>query len=237
MRFRQPRAFTLVELLVVIAIIGLLVALLLPALSGARMAANRAVCASNMRQVGTALLMYCNDHRGEFPETTHGNTEDRSWIHTLAKYAGNVDRIRLCPSDGRSDERLKLKGTSYMLNEYIAVPKVDPFGRVLEDFTNLGRIRKPAETIAVFEASDTASVGTSGDHTHSRNWFLGATPDVRWSRLLADIQPDRHRTRQASSHTVGNANYLFLDAHVATLEAGEVYKKIESNHNFAIPPR
>lgn len=57
------RAFTLVELLVVIGIIGVLTALLMPALSGARMAANTVQCASNLRQLATGWQMYANANR------------------------------------------------------------------------------------------------------------------------------------------------------------------------------
>src|SRR5262245_26234261 len=63
---RKGRAFTLVELLVVIAIIGILVALLLPAIQAARESARRAQCTSGVKNVALALLNY-HDVKKEFP--------------------------------------------------------------------------------------------------------------------------------------------------------------------------
>ena len=62
-----PRGFTLVELLVVIGIIAVLIGILLPTLSRAREAGNRAACLSNMRQIYTFLKMYENANKGASP--------------------------------------------------------------------------------------------------------------------------------------------------------------------------
>jgi prepilin-type N-terminal cleavage/methylation domain-containing protein len=67
--YRPPRAaFTLIELLVVIAIIAVLAALLFPALRGAREKAEIVVCASNLRNIGTAVTIYAGDHEDQVPQ-------------------------------------------------------------------------------------------------------------------------------------------------------------------------
>ncbi len=119
---RAPRAFTLIELLVVIGIIVLLIALLVPVLSGARDAANTAKCASNLKQIGSSFLAHAASREGKLPpayehlpSSQSGPTErgkpasafnyypaprgnaERTWADLLIERAGLARGVVDCP--------------------------------------------------------------------------------------------------------------------------------------------
>lgn len=106
--------FTLVELLVVLGIIGVLIGLLMPSMRKARMASQQTVCASNLRQVGAALLLYVNDNQQKLPfvveplwrpdgsvdlnaDPSDPVASPQSFMNVMKRYIGE-GKILMCPA-------------------------------------------------------------------------------------------------------------------------------------------
>src|SRR5207248_4336858 len=138
--------FTLIELLTVVMIIGILMALLIPALAGARRAAQRTQCASNLRQLAAAMMNYAVEFKGAFPGNV--GAQNIYWYNreAIGRYVKApfemsnseqcVGSVFVCPSDLDGAQR------SYSMNIY-ASSVVSPFVQArLEGGNAIGKLWK-----------------------------------------------------------------------------------------------
>ena len=185
---RRARAFTLIELLVVISIIGILAALLSPALSAAKKRAKSIQCVNDVRQIGIAFNLYAQEHDDHLMQRYYGfnaNGVEIGYDELLVPYITrhntltNDARIFVCPSQLQSDYPHQ---PGYGMNWYY-------------DNIKVGAILNQSDTILVAE---TLGPNDTGSHRADRD-----------SVDPGELDSERH---------TGQANYLFLDNHVTVLK-------------------
>jgi prepilin-type N-terminal cleavage/methylation domain-containing protein/prepilin-type processing-associated H-X9-DG protein len=121
----RPAGFTLVELMVVIGIIALLMAMLLPSLAGTRRQSRAVQCASNIRQLCTALFGYAAENKGRFPTNIQFPAPGDFWQYPasaggyVSKTGPAIGSVFTCPDDVETSRR------SYAMNVW-ASSKLDP---------------------------------------------------------------------------------------------------------------
>jgi prepilin-type N-terminal cleavage/methylation domain-containing protein/prepilin-type processing-associated H-X9-DG protein len=217
--FHSKKGFTLIELLIVIAVIAVIAAILFPVFAQAREAARKATCQSNLKQIGTAVLMYAQDYDETFPSAGASGPAGGDLTGLLKPYTRQPlgQGIWKCPSHSQLTPDSGWS-SSYGYNwEYLLAPGPDYPHSDWNGFGNSGVsvafLARPSETLCFMEQNAPAGktklwsyVNRPGDSTN-HNGF--GRPCFRHSN---------------------QANALFCDGHVKAVPPSSAQADQEAVH-------
>lgn len=202
---KTTSAFTLIELLVVIAIISILAAMLFPVFSKAREKARATACASNMRQLGMAVMQYTEDYDEFLPIRTYapGDRTSLTWKSEIYPYVKST-RVFQCPSNPRGQQSDYCQSgmqfdLSYGANrgEGDDEPFVDTTDKLHS--VNLAKLDSPSQLIGFVESTATYT----DFRVTSAFYFANPTGTTDFGNLFA-------------GHN-GISNFAFMDCHVKAM--------------------
>jgi len=213
------RGLTLTEILVAIAIIAILLAILLPLLFRSRGLSYRAMCLSNMRQLGDAFEMYADDYSGWWPSPGGLAGDYAYWSQTgaggLESYVNQrgVGSVWCCPIIKQWHGRFPAR--TYSMNSYLRRPADIEYPTCLNFLCgiNLNTIEEPDKTILLFEGI------TLQAYFQDQLDYLYRC--ANWTRVRG-YYPNIAGTEDSGTpwHEPVN-NYLFCDGHAKSRPPGK----------------
>lgn len=178
------RFFTLVEMLVVMAVIAVLSALLLPALGNARASANKALCKSNLKQLGVGAMAYVNDYNLLPLSYTTNIAPYQTWVTDVGdQIYSTLDRSRkgikaslfVCPSDKHI---LQAPPTGCCGPNGPDVFRVsygfNAAGRYHSKYRSLSSCAQPSKTLLVCDIGGVVDIPFGSVHFELWNWSVGS---------------------------------------------------------------
>ena len=220
------RAFTLIELLVVIAIIALLVAILMPSLSQAKLLARKSVCLSNLHGIGIAVMTYAAEYDAYIPR---GN--DLIWFNAFLPYVGSRAgvgdyrdvKIYRCPNFPIREQTVCYVDSSWAFDG-----ADDNYGYEVNEPMSLATFDRPNDTAYIAENDDgkwRQVIVSPDDPNIDRQdvWTPGHLPtsnstDITYGRR---ISPNRHDD---------GCNVIFLDGHTQWVQAVKMTVRMWRNN-------
>ncbi len=221
MRRVRSSGFTLIELLVVIAIIAILAAILFPVFAQARDKARQASCQSNLKQLGTALMMYAQDYDESFPCYSTWPNEAVHWydmINPYIKAQNFISSIFYCPSVGKKSIGGN-EAAGYGVN-YLHVIQYPPIFNYAKNSccskwwtdrnngpATMAKVGRPADTFMITDTQQDC----------------GPNKGSGWAAIYCPIElpkgppwaagPCVDKTFGLSNRHAGGGNYLMADGH------------------------
>ena len=207
---RRPSGFTLVELLVVVAIIALLVGILMPSLSRAKIITQRVLCAGNLHSVHQAVSMYASANDDAYPCATDPvSTSPFYWLWMGRGWRGAVQpymdgpvteespSILFCQADPASASKYEATSYSYSLAFYHSVEQINGMSRTADTYSN----PRPSVPQHVGDVSDPGRKIMIGEWTSNHERVVGDGGWWCWE---------------------GSRNFLFADGRVGFVAAEDI---------------